>query len=306
MRRLPLSSPPRAARPALLVCASAATLAALLGCAGAPRAPLPARGAAPPTPSRPAEAAPDPHGLAELAHLLVLPGRYVDVTYPPGALDRAAHVQQRADAIVETLREIARRPLELRLWVLDREEWERVGFSRPYGLPERVEPGGFVLPASGDPGLLATLSGLAGGALRPTETLPLRGTPEEAAALAAADLLFQIDAARAHVAARVVFERHEAGRMPEIAALYDALAESLGGLASRRLEDYREGLPYEVDLWYQAQLLRGADVVWVEEGARGSSRFLYRRIEKGAPLGAGELDRRYPGLAAWRAESFAR
>lgn len=300
-------------------------LAASLGCAGAPRAPLPARGAALPAPAQSAEAAPEPYGLAELAHLLVLPGRSVDVTYPPGALDRAAHVQQRAEAIVETLREIARRPVGLRLWVLDREEWERVGFSRPYGLPARVEPGAFVLPASGDPALVATLAGLAGGALRPTETLPLRGTPEEAAALAAADLLFQVDAARdlarqaglrgeepwigallAHVAARVVFERHEPGRMPEVAALYDAVAERLGGLASRRLADYREGLMFEADLWYQAQLLRGADVVWVEEGARGSSRFLYRLIEKDVPLAAAELDRRYPGLAAWRAESFAR
>ncbi len=304
-----------------------ALLSLAAGCAGAGRAPLPPPGATPPRAVaetvetvEPAPAA----GLARLTHLLTLPGLATTILYTPGALDRAARVQERAELLALVFHRIDKRPAPLKIWVLEREDWEAAGLDRAYGLPVVVDAGAFALPALGDPGQVETVTRLLGAPPPTSDWIPLRGTPEEAGALAVADAIFQIEAARdfgrrvrlmgdrpwvtgvlAQLAARIAFEKAEPGRMPAIAAMFDSIAEHQGGLVSRRLDDYAAGLPLEVDLWYQAQLLRGADVLWVREGDSGASRFLYRTIQKGTLVPAAELDRAYPGLATWRATSFA-
>ena len=90
-----------------------------------------------------------------------------------------------------------------------------------------------------------------------------------------------------------------------IVSTFDRFTARFGGQASRRADDYQEGLPLESDLWYQAQFLRGADVLWVKEGENGSVRYLYKVIQRGTPLPAAELERAYPALTQWRATSFA-
>ncbi len=105
--------------------------------------------------------------------------------------------------------------------------------------------------------------------------------------------------------ARLTFERFEPGRMPEIAALFDAMAAAHGGAQAHRLEDYRFDLPLEEDVWYQAQLLRGADVIWVKEGGTASSRWLYWLLDRGKPVPRAEVEKRFKGLAEWERASFA-
>lgn len=289
------------------------------------RAPLPPPGAvAAPAPEI-APAAPEPpSGLAALTHLLRLPGQTTTIHYSPGALDRAARVQERAELLGAVFYKIDQRPNPLEIWVLDREDWRSAGLARAYGIPERVGPGRFALPAEGDPDQLATLTRLLGGPPPASTWVPIRGTAEEAGALAVADEIFQVQAARdftrhvglagdrpwvdgvlGQLVARIAFERFEPGRMVEIASTFDRFTARFGGQASRRADDYQEGLPLESELWYEAQFLRGADVVWVKEGEGGSIRYLYKAIQRGAPLPAAELERAYPGLVAWRSTSFA-
>jgi len=262
--------------------------------------------------------------LAALTHLLVLPGRATTVRYTPGALDRAARVQERAEQLAEVFYKIDQRPGPFDIWVLEREDWRAAGLARAYGIPEGVGEGRFALPAQGDPEQVAAMTRLLGGPPPSSSWVPLRGTPEEAGALAVADEIFQVQAAQdfarrvglagdrpwvdgvlAQLVARIAFERFEPGRMIEIAATFDRFTARFGGQASRRADDYQEGLPLESELWYQAQFLRGADVIWVKEGEGGSIRYLYKLIQRGTPLPAAELERAYPGLVAWRATSFA-
>jgi hypothetical protein len=299
-------------------------LLSLVACAGAGRAPLPPPGAVAPRAEVAPVEPPLPAGLERLTHLLTFSGTATTVRYTPGALDRAARVQERAELLAAVFHKIDARPAGLKLWVLDRRDWETAGLDHDYGLPEVLGSGAFAVPAEGDLGQVDAIAELLGGSPPVSDSTPLRGTAEEAAALGVADEIFQIDAARdfgervglrgdrpwvtgvlAHLVARIAFEKSEPGRMPSIAAVFDRIAVEQGGLASRRLDDYAPGLPLEVDLWYQAQLLRGADVLWVREGENGSIRYLYRKIQQRTPVPAAELERAYPALAAWRATSFA-
>ncbi len=300
----------------------------LAACAGAGRAPLPPPSGAAPTPPATAAAAADaaapPAALADLEGLLVLPGTATTLHYSPGSLDRAAHVQQRLESLAVVLQQMVRHPTPLTAWVLDRESWTAAGLERPYGLPERVAAATFAVPSWGDAESVAAIEKLLGRTVPPLAGVPLRGSATEGGALAFADALLQIEVAHdfgtgaglagdapwvsgllAQLVARVAFERAEPGRMPEIAALFDAAAATHAAEPAYRLTDYAAGLPLERALWFEARLLRGADVVWVTEGERGAARWLYRLLERRQPLAAAELERLYPGLVAWRAASFA-
>ena len=296
----------------------------LAACAGAGRAPLPPPSAAALSPPPVAAPAAAPVALAGLEGLLELGGTATTLHYSPGSLDRAAHLQQRLESLALVLSQLSRRPRPLEAWVLDREAWEKAGLERPYGLPERAGAAAFAVSSWGDAESVTAIEALLGGPVPPLSGSPLRGTAVEGGALVVADAILQVEVAQdfaatagldgdspwvsgllAQLVARVAFERLEPGRMPEIAALFDACAAAHGGPRAFRLEDYRDGLPLERGLWYEAQLLRGADVVWVKEGERGAARWLRNRLERRETLTAAELERLYPGLADWRAASFA-
>jgi hypothetical protein len=298
-------------------------LVAVLGCAA--RAPLPPPTAAPPAAAgQPEEPPPPPPRLAALEGLLTLRGYATAFHYVPGTLDRAAHTQSRLEALAETFFKVGRQPPMIEVWVLDRETWEGAGLERPYGLPQVVGPAAYAIPGWGDEGTVAAVEELLGGPVDPLRDVPLRGTAEEGGALAVADALLQIDASLdlmlstgleveqpwllgllSQLLARLTFERFEPGRMPEIAALFDAMAAAHGGPQAHRLEDYRIDLPLEEDVWYQAQLLRGADVIWVKEGGTASSRWLYWLLDRGKPVPRAEVEKRFKGLAEWERASFA-
>jgi len=297
----------------------------LAACAGAARAPLPppAATALEPPPAAVEEAA-VPAALAGLEGLLELPGRTTTIFYDDESLDRAAHLQQRLESISEVVRRIVRRPLPLTAWVLDREHWSRARLVRPYGLPEQVGPGAFAVSSWADAESVAAVEKLLGRPVPPLAGTPMRGSAIEGGALAVADALLQVEVARdaaesaglagdapwvsgllGHLLARLVFERSEPGRMPEVAAIFDAAATAHAGERAYRIEEYRAGLPLEKGLWFEARLLRGADLIWVAEGERGAARWLYRLLERARTLPAAELVRLYPALAGWREASFA-
>jgi hypothetical protein len=265
-----------------------------------------------------------PRAEPNLPFLLSMHSHLTEMRYTPGALDRAAHFQARLEAIAAELQRIAKQPLPFVGWVLAREEWRDAGLPAPFGVPRLVGKTGIAVPAWGDDELVATWTGLVGAGLPSSEEQPLRGTAQEMSALALADILAQLElgqvfveqtglradqpwvaAVAAHLAARIVFERAEPRRWPEIdAALLVPLVARAGGDGARPIGGYSPALPLAEWLWYEAQFARGADLVFAKEGARGSRKLLARMIKSGAD--GGELLGRVEQLAAWRARAFAR
>ena len=293
------------------------SLAPLL--AGAGREPLPSPGAAAPAAATAGDAA-----IAGLDGLLVLPGTWVEVRYPPESLDRAARLQGRLEALQQLWKKLTPAPLAWRGAAVDRARWTQLAPGWPWGLPVRIAGPIFLVPAHGDAETVATASWLLGGALPNPGGDPAQGSRDEAGSLLVCDALLQIEAARAFVAtsglagdepwvtgvlvqlaARYAWEAAEPGRMLEIVGLFDRMAAAHGGPAAGRLGDYRGGLPFDTDLWYQAQFVRGADAIWVAEGRRGTARRLDRWIRAGKPVHRGDLEKKYPALRAWERAAFA-
>jgi hypothetical protein len=305
--------------------AFALLLLAALGAArlGAEPQPLPPPGslALPAPPADPFAAAAPPPGFDAL---VLLPNESVPVFYPPGALDRAARVQQRLVALRRHWQRISTRPLAWKALVLRRDDWERAGLGAAYGAPRRLAPGLFAIPAAGDAGTVALARSLVGGQLPDPGVDPFVGTREETASLVVSDLLLQLEAARELVAAaplageepwvgailgqlavRLGWERIERGMTLPYVALFDAIAGAQGGPRARRLADYRGELSFEAELWYQAQFVRGADAIWVGAGELGAARLLRKAARAAAPIAAAELEENYPALGDWRRAAFA-
>lgn len=258
----------------------------------------------------------------DLPMLLTMASRATEMRYTPGALDRAAHLQVRLEGIAAEFQRIAGQPFPLVGWVLARDEWRDAGLTRPFGVPQLVGAIGVAVPAWGDDELVQVWRGLLGD-LPVSDARPLLGTMEEISALSLGDALAQLEIGRvlvrrsgmtadqpwvlalaAHLAARVVFERLEPGRWPELDALMLApLIARGGGDAARPIGGYSESLPLTEGLWYEAQFARGADAVFAKEGVWGSRRLLKRMIHDGAQ--AGVLLGKVPALADWRAHVFA-
>lgn len=258
-----------------------------------------------------------------LDDLLTLPGERVNVRYPPGALDRAARVQIHLEAFHKLWQGFLPQPLAWSAVLLTREQWEGAGLG-PYGAVVRPGPGEFLLPSEGDAGTVAFVRALTGGTIPDPGVDPMLGTREEAGSLIVSDLLLELEAARDFVAAapltgdvpwasgvllqlvlRYTWDRLEPTQTLLYVALFDAIAAVNGGPRARRLADYQEGLPFEVELWYQAQFVRGADAIWIETSWMGVSRRFDKWRRKAVPVTAAELEKRYPGILAWKRDAFA-
>jgi hypothetical protein len=280
--------------------------------------------ALPPSGSVPLQPAPGaPEEVSPLGELLLLDDPRVSVRYPPDSLDRATRVQARLQALVELWKPFTPRPLAWSAVIVHRDAWERAGFGG-WGAPRRMGAGTFVVPAAGDAGTVAFARALLGGGLPQLPGDPLMGTRDEAASLMVCDLLLQLEAARElaasaplagdapwvtgvlmHLAARYAWERAEPGQTLTYVGIFDAVAAAHGGARAYRLADFTSGLPFERDLWFQAQFVRGADAIWVEEGWTGTARRLYRWGSKGKPVEAADLEKKYPRLVEWQTTAFA-
>ncbi len=252
-----------------------------------------------------------------VANLLKLHGEIVPMLYSPGALDRAAHVQQRLDALKTDVRKWSGIDLDLRAVVLSPEDWQSLRVPVPYGLPQWTSIG-LASPAWGDQHSVALWHELVGADLPWGGGDPLRGSRDEAASLALSDTLLQVECGRlaaaraiavrgpdwiaellAHVVALAAVAMHEEEREGEIAALYAALAQRLP--APGPVRAFAVGAEYRVRLAYQPLFERGARIVLAKDG-RKSAKTLLRLPEKnGGQLTEGDLVARYPELKAWLA-----
>jgi hypothetical protein len=283
------------------------------------RQPLPPPGRTAPSPA-PAD---EPRPLAPLEPLLELPGEYVEVRYVAETLDRAARFQARLETLHQLWQPMTPRPLDWRGATVTEEIWRRLDLGRPWGVAARAADGTFVAPAYGDAGTVATVETLLGGPVPAADGMPFFGNAEEAGSLAVCDALLQLEAAHAfvdaaglrgdepwiqgllaHLAARAAWQAVEPDRVLEIVGWLDRVAAAHGGPRAQPLAGYGAAQPFERGLWYEAQLVRGADVLWVEEGRRGSARRLGAWIRRGKPVTRAELEKRYPGLIAWRLAAF--
>ena len=256
--------------------------------------------------------------------LLDLPGDLAPVRYTPGALDRAASVQARFELLTEEFARTRFKAAAMVVYVLSPEDWAAAGLANPYGEPELLGTDALVVPAWADEALIARVRGWLGGEIPLPVGLPLLATREEAGALGVSDLLAQIAGGRllaqranlrgdaqwiapvvAHLVARVAWDRFEPGRMPEIAALLDAMAAQDKNPGGYPLAAWDEALALPERAYFETRFLRAADLIVAAKGPRGTRKILNRAITGTQPLSEAVLLKEVPALAAWLTQSFA-
>ena len=255
--------------------------------------------------------------------LLDLPGDLVGVRYSHGSLDRAVQLQDTLDSLVEDFRSWTRAKVGLVVLLLSRDEWSESGFSYPYGMPEAAGGRGLALPSWGDDGTVELWRGLLGSRLPTLPAQPMRGTPEQTASLAVADLIGAIDAARillrasgikgdepwvdgllSHVVVFSNIESHHGARLPDVRMVFEDLAKQGGGAGAHPLTGARLPVSLSVRLWYESQFFTGAALLSSPE-CKYPAKAIFRRARKnGGMVQATELMAECPGLGTWLAASF--
>ena len=224
---------------------------------------------------------------AQDVHLMRLPGEAVEVMYSPGALDRAAHVQKRINAVATTLRKWMQYPVGMTVYVLNREDWEASRAGPYYGIPGRVTGDALAIAAEGDMELAGFWQYLLG---RPAPQLPgtpLIGPPEAADALAVSDLMLQLEATAAmlrqpgwaantplttrlsvHLTAWDILSLYEPHRVAEVSQVFADFGRwpttPLGG----------QELSIEEWLSLESHYFRGAQIIREEAGKTPSKKVL--------------------------------
>ncbi len=259
----------------------------------------------------------------DLPLLLDLPGDLAPVRYTPGALDRSSAVQARFELLCEEFSRTRFPATAIVLYVLSPEDWAAAGLTTSYGEPVALGTDALVLPAWSDDSLIASVRGWLGGEIPQSTGLPLFATREEAGALAVSDILAQIAGGRllakrarlegdrawiapvmAHLVARLAWDRFEPGRMPEIAALLDAMAARDDTPRGHTLAEWNEALPLPERAWFETRFLRGADLIVTARGARAVRKMLTRSNVGLEPITEAKLLQKVPALAGWLAQSF--
>jgi len=260
----------------------------------------------------------------DLPLLLDLPGDLAPVRYTPGALDRAASVQARFELLNEEFARTRFKATAVVFYVLSPEDWRAAGLRNGFGEPEALGTDALAVPAWADDELIGRVKRWLGREVPLPAGLPLLATREEAGALGISDLLAQIACARllarranlrgdapwiapvmAHVVARLAWDRFEPGRMPEIAALFDAMAAQDPTPGGHALPGWDETLPLPQRAWYETRFLRAADLIVTAKGSRAARKILNQAITGTRPLAEADLFHEVPALASWAAQSFA-
>ncbi len=263
---------------------------------------------------------------------LTINGQRAAVGYLPGSLDRAHHVLARLDNLAAYFRRWRPDlPVPLAAYAVDREQWGKIDLPGLYGLPLRTGPSSIFVPAQGDPEMTRMFRSALGLEMLPmVPGVPVTGTPEQAASLAIADVLTQIEAARgfavaaglqgtdgwvqevaACVAALVVFRQSEPQREPEIHDLFVRLRERMGGPGSNPAFGFtqllQQGSEAEIKswLWYQAVFFEAAELIVAKDGRKSISRLNHIERDGRGRLQTAALVKRYPGLTEWQNRWFS-
>lgn len=259
----------------------------------------------------------------DLPLLLDLPGDLASVRYTPGALDRAAAVQARFELFSAEFARTRFQATAVVVYVLSPEDWAAAKLANAYGEPQALDTDAIVVPAWAEGEMIARVRAWLGGEIPLPAGLPLLATREEAGALGVSDLLAQIAVGRmlaaranfrgdgawiapvlAHVVARLAWDRFEPGRMPEIAAIFDAMAAQDKTLGGHPLAAWDPTLPLPERAWFETRFLRAADLILVAKGPRGARKILNRAVEGTQPLSQAVLFKEVPALATWLAATF--
>ncbi|MEO7794211.1 MAG: hypothetical protein ABIV06_05500 [Thermoanaerobaculia bacterium] len=263
------------------------------------------------------------HRTVDLPLLLDLPGNLASVRYTPGSLDRAASVQARFELLTEEFSHTRFKANAVVFYVLSPEDWAAARVANPYGDPMALATDALVVPAWADGELIGRVRGWLGGPIPLPNGLPLLATREEAGALGISDLLAQIAVGRllatranlrgdagwiapvmAHLVARLAWDRFEPGRMPEIAALFDAMAAQDKNPGGHAVTAWDERLPLPKRAYFEARFLRAADLIVTAKGSRAARRILNKAIVGTQPLTEAVLFKEVPALADWLATNF--
>ncbi len=225
--------------------------------------------------------------------------------YSAGALDRADQVKRRLTRLVA---ETGRRSLNQQLLVVDllpAEAWREAGLPEPYGLPAITASGSLALPAWGEPQTVALWRRLLDGWLPSSPGPVVRGSVEEAASLAGADLVGDVEASRIVLArlglsgsepwvgdllacalAVAATRRHEPNRWAEVRQLHLRLAARPEAARDERLGRLR--------------FVAAAERIGGAKGKPAAKPLLKMARKSQGPLAAEAVLERYPWLAQWR------
>ncbi len=253
------------------------------------------------------------------------------VGFLPGSLDRAHHVLARLDNLATYFKRWQPKlAVPMIAYAVDRARWKEIGLPGLYGLPLRTSPSAVFVPATGDSEVVRMWRSALGVSTLPmVPGVPVTGTPEEAASLALADVLMQVEAARgfavgaklqgnddwiqevvAHVAALIAFRQTEPLRAAELNDLFTRLRDRMGGQHRFDAEHFSQSLlqgdesQVRAWLWYQGVFFAAAEAIVEKDGKRAIARMLKLRKAHGRMLGSAALLKRYPELRAWRSRWF--
>lgn len=255
--------------------------------------------------------------------LLPLTGFRVDVRYTPGSLDRAANLQSRLELLMRSFDRWINAKHEIDVYVLSREAWEEAQYDLAYGLPLRVGKLGLAAPAEGDDGTVEMWSGMLDGLLPKVPGLPIRGTPEQAATMALADVLVQLQAAEilvdevglagdqhwvrglvTHLASLDFFRRKDPARIQDIDSMFFLLTRDRGPKAMS-VRDYDGDLSLRDWFWFQAQFHEGARTILDKTGKGALKKLKKLRKKDGGVLRGDRLLKEWKDLNEWFYRSFS-
>jgi len=260
-----------------------------------------------------------PFGPAE--PLLAYRGQEVAIRYYPGALDRATHVANRLDVVVAELRHSLGVVLPVTAIVLPRDEWERRGLTRAYGLPQPLSVGTIAVPASGDAGTVRRWETWIGAALPDVGGMPLSGTAADASSLMLSDLVLQVEVCElildrtpvaaaepwirgflSHLAAIALWSDYEPSRTEEIDWVWSRIRGQVPPLLTLEPRRVAAGQPpLEMERWLlsESYLHEGAAQAHAAGGPKAFKKLLKTMRKDGKPPTKAELFALYPPLAGW-------
>ncbi len=238
-----------------------------------------------------------PAGASADVRLFRLPGDTVHVMYSAGTLDRAAHVQQRLEALAATLTKWTKHPYGMTVYVLTRADWGEANAGPYYGVPGQVTGDSLAIAAEGDIELASFWRRLLGRPAKRLPGYPLVGAPEGADALAVSDLFLQLEATAVmlrqagwssntpltmrlavHLAAWDVLAMREPQRVREVERLF----ADLGRLSNP--DDGEEGMLIEEWVGLEAEFYRAAKLVRTAAGKLATKKILRAAAKDGGVI----------------------